>query len=168
MTLFSRLVSPDALPVHKSQIILPSPLSGKIHRLDDLPHSAYVQRLFGEGAAIEPSGHQLLAPFDCKVMYLPTLANQVILRSTYGVELRIQLGLDSDKMMAEGFKPRARVNETLQTGQTIVEFDLLKLKRRLSCYLCPVTILNSDKLKGVLLGDRQVMAGKDTLLTMLI
>lgn len=168
MSLFTRLVEPEALPEHKSQIELLSPISGKVHPLEALTHPAYSQRLFGEGAAIEPSGHQLVAPFDGKVIYLPTLANQVIFKSKYGVEVRVQMGMDSDKMMAEGFKRCSVEGETIKAGQTVIEFDLLKLKRKLSCHLCPVTILNSDKLKGVLLGNRQVMAGRDVLLKMLI
>lgn len=168
MSLFNRLVPADALPVHRSQIALVSPLTGKVAALDMLSHPVYVHRLMGEGAVIDPTGYQLLAPFDGKVVEIANMANRIVLRSAQGIRLNIQLGMDSDSMMGEGFKAHCKTGQNISTGQLLIEFDLNKMKRKLHDHRCAVTVLNSDKLKGVVITAKHVMAGQDPVFRMLI
>jgi len=168
MSLFNRLYATDSLPAHQKQLSLLSPLTGKVASLDALSHPVYVQRLMGEGAIIEPTGYQVIAPFDGKVIQMATMANRIVLRSSQGIRLHIQLGIDSDSMMGEGFKAHCHHGQGFNSGDVLIEFDPIKMKRMLQDCRCPVTIMNSDKLKGVVLRGKQVMAGQDPLLDMLI
>lgn len=168
MSIYTRLVDNDHLPEHTKQIPLLSPLSGKIRTLDALSHKAFTERLFGEGVAIDVTGYQLLSPFDGQITQLPVTANKVRIKANNGLEIFIQMGLESDAMLGEGFKNRVIPGETVTKGQVILEFDSLRMKRKMPNMLCPFTILNSDKLKGVVVKQRPVIAGQDVAMTILL
>lgn len=168
MMLFKRLLDSNNIPVHRKKIPIQSPLSGKITTLDNIPDEIFKQRLFGEGVAIAPSGYQLFSPFAGKVEHLPTTAHQIRLRAKNGLQILIQLGLGSESMLAEGFKARVKVGEQVSAGQLLIEFDLRIMKQKIDSLLCPVTILNSEKLIGVVAHCHQVRALQDDCMTLYI
>tara|TARA_R110000751_G_scaffold55346_3_gene118766 strand:+ start:97313 stop:97819 length:507 start_codon:yes stop_codon:yes gene_type:complete len=168
MGLFNRLVAANSLPTHNKAIDMLSPLSGKIVPLDDVPHALFTARMFGEGIAIVPSGYQVLAPFAGSMLHFPEMANQLRLKAKNGLQLQIQLGIDSHLMMGEGFKRVVKQGEQFQQGQILAEFNLVKMKKTLPSILCPVTLLNSDKIKGLQGHYFQVIAVEDKMLTVYI
>jgi len=168
MAIFSRLVEANSLPAHKKAIDIFSPLTGKVAPLDEVPHALFTARMFGEGIAIKPSGYQVLAPFAGTMLHFPELANQLRLQAKNGLRLQIQLGIDSHLMMGEGFKRIIKQGETFEQGQLLAEFSLVKMKRQLPSILCPITLLNSDKVKGIQGHYFQVIAGEDKMMTVFI
>jgi PTS system glucose-specific IIA component len=136
--------------------------------LDEVPHTLFTERIFGEGIAIKPSGHQVLAPFSGTMLHFPELANQLRIKAKNGLQMQIQLGIDSHLMLAEGFKRVIKQGESFEQGQVLAEFSLVKMKRQLTSTLCPITILNSDKVKGIQAHYYQVIAGEDKLMTVYI
>lgn len=171
MTLFNRTLSQTDsanLPAHKKRWDIMSPISGRIKSLDNVPQQVFSQRLMGDGVAIQPSGYQVIAPFDCKVEALPTTGEQIRLRSKNGIVLVIQIGIGTYKIMGEGFKRHVQEKATITAGTVILDFNMNKIKGRIDSLLCPVTMLNSDKTKGILPHYRQVIAGEDVLFSVLV
>ena len=168
MGMFSRLVEANTLPAHKKAIGIFSPLTGKVVPLNEVPHALFTARMFGEGIAIKPSGYQVLAPFAGTMLHFPELANQIRLQAKNGLRLQIQLGIDSHLMMGEGFKRIIKQGETFEQGQLLAEFSLVKMKRQLPSILCPITLLNSDKIKGIQGHYFQVIAAEDKIMTVFI
>jgi len=168
MGLFSRLVDPKSLPSHKKAIDIISPLTGTTVPLDEVPNALFTERLFGEGIAIKPSGYQVLAPFSGTMTHFPELANQLRLKAKNGLQLQIQLGIDSHLMMGEGFKRVVKQGENFEQGQVLAEFSLVKMKKQLPSILCPITLLNSDNIKGLHAHYFQVFAAEDTIMTVYI
>ena len=165
MGLFKCLVDHKAIPSHKKAIDVFSPLSGTVVPLDEVPQLLFTERLFGEGVAIKPSGYQVFAPFSGTILHFPELANQIRIKAKNGLQLQIQLGIDSHTMLGEGFKRMVKKGDTFEQGQIIAEFSLSKMKAALPSILCPVTILNSDKTKGVQGYYYQVIANEDKILS---
>lgn len=168
MGIFSRLVDANSLPSHEKAIDIYSPLTGTVLPLDEVPNALFTERLFGEGIAVKPSGYQVLAPFSGTMLQFPELANQLRIKAKNGLQLQIQLGIDSHLMMGEGFKRTVKQGESFEQGQLLAEFSLFKMKRQLPSILCPITILNSDKLKGLQGHYFQVIAGEDKMMTVYI
>ena len=168
MGTFSRLVEANSLPAHKKVIDISSPLTGKVLPLDEVPHALFTARMFGEGIAIKPTGYQVLAPFAGTMLHFPELANQLRLKAKNGLQLQIQLGIDSHLMMGEGFKRVVKQGEHFEQGQLLAEFNLAKMKQQLSSILCPITLLNSDKVKGLQGHYFHVIAGEDKMMTVYI
>ncbi|MGS2721531.1 PTS sugar transporter subunit IIA [Paraglaciecola aestuariivivens] len=163
--MFKKLIDPNSLPAFKHAIDIQSPLSGKVLALDTVPHALFTARLMGEGVAIQPSGYQVFAPCSATIVSLPELANQIRLKTAQGMMLQIQLGIDSHIMMAEGFKSLVKVGDKVESGQVLMEFSLAKMKQQLKSTLCPVTIINSEKIKGLQAYYMQVRATEDRLFT---
>jgi PTS system glucose-specific IIA component len=166
--LYSRLVDPKSLPSHKKAIEIFSPLTGTVVPLDKVPHALFSERIFGEGIAIKPTGYQVLAPFSGTMLHFPELANQIRIKAKNGLQLQIQLGIDSHLMMGEGFKRVVKQGESFELGQLLGEFSLVKMKTQLPSILCPITLLNSDKIKGLQAHYFQVIAGEDKMMTLYI
>ncbi|MFT4746444.1 MAG: PTS system glucose-specific IIA component [Congregibacter sp.] len=168
MGLFSRLVEAGTLPSYKKAIDIYSPLTGTVVPLDEVPHALFTERMFGEGIAIKPSGYQVLAPFSGTMLLFPELANQLRIKAQNGLQIQIQLGIDSHLMLGEGFKRVVKQGEHFEKGQLLAEFSLVKMKKQLSNILCPITLLNSDKIKGLQAHYFQVIAGEDTIMTVYV
>lgn len=143
-------------------------MTGKVLPLDEVPNTLFTERLFGEGVAIKPSGYQVLAPFSGTMLRFPELANQLRVKAQTGLQLQIQLGIDSHLMMGEGFKRLVKQGESFVQGQVLAEFSLVKMKRQLPSILCPITVLNSDKIQGIQAHYFQVIAAEDKIMTVLI
>ncbi|MFT4939095.1 MAG: PTS system glucose-specific IIA component [Paraglaciecola sp.] len=168
MSFFSRLVDPKALPPYKKSLPILSPVSGRVFTLDNVPDALFTQRIYGEGVAIEPSGYQIFAPFSGKVEQFPESAHQLRIVAKNGLKMQIQMGINSHRMMGEGFKRKVKVGELFKQGQVLAEFDLRKMKLALDCTLCPVTIINSDKIAGIQAHCYQVIATEDHAMTVYI
>jgi PTS system glucose-specific IIA component len=102
------------------------------------------------------------------MLHFPELANQLRIKAKNGLQLQIQLGIDSHLMMGEGFKRVVKQGESFEQGQLLAEFSLAKMKRHLPSILCPITLLNSDKVKGLQAHYFQVVATEDKMMTVYI
>ncbi|MFT4810414.1 MAG: PTS system glucose-specific IIA component [Paraglaciecola sp.] len=165
MGLFSCLVEAGTLPSYKKAIDIYSPLTGTVLPLDEVPHALFTERIFGEGIAIKPSGYQVFAPFAGTMLHFPELANQLRIKGQNGLQIQIQLGIDSHLMLGEGFKRIIKQGESFKHGQLLAEFSLIKMKKQLPSILCPITVLNSDKIKGLQAHYFQVIASEDTIMS---
>lgn len=168
MAFFHKLLNEkDVEPTHK-RIALPSPLSGSALALDSFPCPSHQNRMYGEGIVIQPSGYQLRAPFNAVIEELPTTCERVRLRAKNGIRLQIQIGKGTHKLMGEGFRVKSKEKSLIKKGEVILEFDLPRLKQNLTSVLCPVTVLNSDKLTGIVPNYHQLIAMEDTMMTLII
>jgi PTS system glucose-specific IIA component len=168
MGLFTKLIAADTAIDFRKKWPLVSPLTGKVHTLDKVPCPLFGQRLFGEGVAIEPAGYQLLAPCSGQLTALDERGHQLRLQARNGLIIMIQLGIGSEHMLGEGFKRLIKPGQKFSQGQVLLEFDLIKMKKQLVSTLCPVTIVNSDKLLGIEAHCHHVMAGEDPAMTLYI
>ena len=168
MSLFSRLLDPSNLPKHSTRIDVVSPITGVVSRLDDSSSTAYQHRIFGEGALVQVSGFHVKAPFDCVIEEATQTANRLRLRDKHGLRLQIQCGVDSHQLYGEGFKRWVKRGQKVKAGQILIEFDLRKLKLSLADSRFAVTVLNSDKTKGILLESKNVTADEDILFSVLV
>lgn len=160
MSLFSRILTapPDNF---KKRIAIPSPISGRVKPLDDMPSRVHTERLLGEGVVIAPSGYQVIAPFQCRIESLPKTGEQIKLRSAQGLLLLIQIGVNTQRLHGEGFVFHAKPGDVVKAGTKILDFNLNRIKAKADSPLCSVTLLNSDKVLGVEPHYRQVMALDD-------
>ncbi|GAA6186483.1 MULTISPECIES: PTS sugar transporter subunit IIA [Alteromonadaceae] len=168
MRLFNRLLDNPELTEHKRKIDILSPVSGSINLLDSASNLLFKQRLFGEGVVIAPTGFQILAPFDAIVLEISETAHRVRLKDRHGLKLQIHCGWGAQNLNGEGFKRKVVVGQKLKLGQPILDFDARKLKLALEDNAFYITLLNSDKVKGLIVNPRKVTACEDPVFSVLI
>lgn len=152
----------------KKQLPISSPVNGKVKPLNQYPAPLFTERLFGEGVCVELSGYQVLAPFNCLIEQLYPTAEQLRIRSANGIKMQIQLGLNPEVMMGNGFRRYVKPGDKVAKGEPLLEFDLRKMKTYLNSELAAITILNSDKLKALQPNYRQVIANEDIIFNLFV
>lgn len=167
MTIFRRLVAQDRLPIHSRKIPILSPLSGKVFGLDHSSSPLFTNRLLGEGVCISPSGFQLFSPFNGTILSISVCIDQIKIKSKQGIVMYIQMGIGESMLYGEGLRAKVKVGSVVKQGDTILEFDLAKIKSKVSNFTCACTILNSDKTKGVLIHEHNMRALEDAVMTLI-
>lgn len=166
--LFKSIVAPSPPKTFKKALPVQSPLSGKISPIVNAPNALFSQGMYGDGVAIEPSGYQLFAPYAGIVTALPETAHCITLVANNGLRLYIQLGMNSHTMMGEGFKRIAKVGQQYAAGDVLLEFDLIKMRRRLDSTLSAFTVQNPQKLSAIQGHYYQAIATQDVAMTLYI
>lgn len=168
MPLFACLLDSEKLPTHKKQFDILSPVSGKVEKLDATNELSFKHRMFGEGALVAPTGFYVKAPFDCIIENSTTTANRIRIKDKNGLRLQIQCGFGSHKLYGNGYKSAVKTGQKVSKGDVLVQFDLTKLKRLLDDTRFAITLLNSDKTKGLILNEKKVTAAEDVLFSVIV
>lgn len=61
-------------------------------------------------------------------------------------------------MKGEGFKALVKTGDTITTGQKLIEFDLLLVKKLAKSSITPIVITNMDKVKSMRVNDNDPAA----------
>ncbi|WP_426334637.1 PTS system trehalose-specific EIIBC component [Paenibacillus silvae] len=108
-------------PVNTLEII--APLTGRAVPLAEVPDPAFAEKQMGEGIAIEPSGNQVVAPFDAQVAHVIKSKHAVILEHASGLQILIHVGINTVSLKGEGFVMHVETGDRVRAGQKLLEFD---------------------------------------------
>ncbi|MEI2285100.1 PTS system trehalose-specific EIIBC component [Paenibacillus polysaccharolyticus] len=100
-----------------------APLTGKAVPLEQVPDPAFAEKQMGEGIAIEPSGNQVVAPFDAKVAHVIKSKHAVILEHASGLQVLIHVGINTVSLKGEGFSMYVDTGDRVRAGEKLLEFD---------------------------------------------
>ncbi|WP_342555745.1 PTS system trehalose-specific EIIBC component [Paenibacillus sp. FSL R7-0652] len=100
-----------------------APLTGEAVPLEQVPDPAFAEKQMGEGIAIEPSGNQVVAPFDAQVAHVIKSKHAVILEHASGLQVLIHVGINTVSLKGEGFSMFVNTGDRVRAGQKLLEFD---------------------------------------------
>ena len=141
-----------------------SPLTGTIIPLSEVHDEVFASEMMGKGCAIIPEEGKVYAPFDGKVVGLLDSHHAVGMESTDGVEVLIQVGVDTVKLNGRCFTIHVEEGEQVKKGQLLLEFDIPGIKEAGYEVTTPVIITNSDEFHDVQMkAEGQVTAGTQIL-----
>lgn len=148
-----------------TKIRICSPLSGQVWPLERVPDPVFAQKMVGDGLSIDPVDNLLLAPCYGEVVSVHPAGHAVTLRTPEGLELILHIGIDTVALKGEGFAPRVKQGDTVQTGAALIQFDLDFLATHAKSLLTQIVVANSDRVSAWERASGFVAAGKDTLFT---
>ncbi|MUG47828.1 sucrose-specific PTS transporter subunit IIBC [Paenibacillus woosongensis] len=120
---------------------VPSPISGKLIALEEVPDPAFAQKHMGEGFAVEPSEGKVLAPFDGEVAHIMNKSKHaVILAHESGMQLLIHIGINTVSLKGEGFTTHVQTGDIVKAGQLLIEFDVDAIQQAGLSTVTPVII----------------------------
>lgn len=105
-----------------------SPMTGTAIPLDQVPDSAFSQKLLGDGAAILPENGLLLSPVNGRLSAILHTLHAYIFSTDDGLEILVHVGLQSVGLQGRGFHPLVNAGETVRAGQPVAEVDLTLLR----------------------------------------
>jgi len=126
-----------------------APLSGEIVNIEDVPDVVFAEKIVGDGIAIKPAGHKIVAPVDGTIGKIFETNHAFSIESDNGIELFVHFGIDTVELKGEGFKRIAEEGQQVKVGDTVLEFDLAVLEEKAKSVLTPVVISNMDEIQGL-------------------
>lgn len=103
--------------------IIPAPLAGKVIPLSEVPDAVFSSGAMGKGFAIEPTDNKLYAPFDSSVVMLAPTKHAIGLRSEFGVELLVHVGIDTVSLDGSAFTLHIKEGSKVKKGDLLMTFD---------------------------------------------
>ncbi|MBO1305985.1 PTS glucose transporter subunit IIA [Enterococcus sp. 669A] len=105
-----------------------APLSGAVIPLSETNDQAFASLALGKGLAIKPADDKIVAPFVGKVSAVFPGNHAIGLTSENGIELLIHIGIDTVNMKGAAFVREVNEGDTIQPGQTLLQFDSKKIQ----------------------------------------
>ncbi len=160
-----KIINFPAPTKNSSEIIVGSPLSGKIVPLSEIPDATFAQGMIGPGVGIEPNGNTVVAPFDGTVVNLFHTKHAIGLESDQGIELLIHIGIDTVKMQGRGFEAFVKQGDKVKAGQKLLEFDLELIRKEAKSIITPVIVTNGTQFKSLKPESTKTVAALETMVT---
>ncbi len=147
---------------------LVAPLTGVLVPLDQVPDPVFARKMVGDGISIDPLSNVLLSPVFGEVVDVQPSGHAVTVRSDDGLEILMHIGLDTVRLVGEGFHPRVREGARVAAGDPLIEFDLDEVGRKAKSLLTQIVITNSEAVARIDAATGLVTAGVDVVATVVL
>lgn len=153
--------------VNIENLVITSPLKGKVIKLSDLTDLAFATEVLGKGVAILPEDGKLLSPIDGEVTAFFPTGHAIGLKADFGAELLIHIGMETVKLEGKYFHKKVNQGDIVKKGQVLLEFDLNAIITEGYLLESPVIITNPEDFHDIAYETGQVVTYNDTLITLL-
>lgn len=150
-----------------SREIIKAPVAGNIVALEDVPDEAFAAGILGKGIAIEPSDGRVVAPADCTVATLFPTGHAIGLITDGGAEILIHIGMDTVKLEGKYFTAHVKQGDHVKAGDTLIEFDVEKIKSAGYSVVTPVLVTNADQYMDIVATTDKNVAESANLITVI-
>ena len=145
-------------------LVLYSPMSGKLLRLEDVEDEVFSGGVLGDGIAVEPTEGKLFAPCDGTVEDAADTGHAVSMISDSGCEILLHIGIDTVKLSGKFFDVKIKSGQKVRKGDLLIEFDADKIREAGYKITSPIVILNSDDYGRIAkAGGAEIAAGEKIL-----
>lgn len=104
-------------------------LSGKVIHLEEVPDDVFSKRIIGDGLAIEPTDHTVVAPAAGTVSVVMQDSKHACgITLDNGMEILIHIGIDTVAMNGDGFELFVNQGDHVEAGQPLISFDPEKIR----------------------------------------
>lgn len=125
----------------KRQIL--APVSGKAVPMSEVNDPTFSQEILGKGVAIVPSEGKVVSPVDGEVVVVFETKHAVSIRTSYGAELIVHIGLDTVNLGGKYYTAYVSPGDHVKAGDLLVEFDMEKIKEEGYDVITPVLVCNT-------------------------
>lgn len=119
-----------------------APLAGKAVPLTEVPDAVFSTGMIGQGAAIQPTDGQVVAPVDGVVTTVFPTKHAIGIKATNGMEILIHLGIDTVKLDGKPFETKVAVDEQVKAGDLLATADWQMVADAGLATVTPVVITN--------------------------
>lgn len=144
---------------NKNEIVMNSPINGKVIELSEVPDQVFSQKMVGDGFAIIPTDGEVLSPFDGKIVQIFPTKHAIGLLTTSGLEILIHFGLDTVELKGEGFIKFIEANQEVKVGDKLISVDLEVLKKNKKSCITPIIFTNKSQYKSLNINYGNIKSG---------
>lgn len=125
------------------ELVVKSPVSGTVVKMEDVPDPAFSQKMMGDGFAIDPTDGNIYSPIDCEVaLVFEATGHAVGLKTADGLEILIHVGVDTVNLQGEGFTPQVKQGDMVKAGDLLLKIDLESVKSKVPSVITPIIFTN--------------------------
>ncbi len=141
-----------------------APVSGVVVPLAAVPDPVFARKMMGDGAAIDPTSAEVLAPVAGTVTQLHEAQHALAVATGDGVEVLVHVGLDTVALGGRGFTALVRKGARVERGQPLLRFDPEILAREARSLLVEVVVTSGARVESMEPARGTVKAGETALL----
>jgi phosphocarrier protein FPr/phosphocarrier protein len=149
-----------------ASLALVAPLNGWSAPLAEVPDAVFSGRMMGDGIAIDPTDGKVTAPCDGKIMHLHHARHAVTLKSLFGAEILIHVGLETVALHGDGFTMHVIEGQMVKAGDLLLTFDLDLIARQAKSLITPIIVTNGEEFAIDQRREGQIVAAGQPLLTL--
>lgn len=143
-----------------------APMSGSVVDLSQVPDPIYAERMMGDGVAIVPDDGTMFSPVNGYVSVVAEDKHAFGFTTDDGLEILIHLGVDCE-IQNDCCAVHVKVNDRVQAGDMIAEFNLAELKKRDINTITPIIICGGLDGKKIEPATGHVQAGSGAVMTVI-
>ncbi|AGK98463.1 beta-glucoside-specific PTS transporter subunit IIABC [Clostridium pasteurianum] len=145
------------VPYVNGDVIIHSPVKGKIVDISEVPDPVFAEKMMGEGVAILPESDIICSPVKGRVLQVFETKHAVALKSDDDLEIIIHIGLETVNLKGEGFQVLVKEGDEVNIGKELVKVDLQFLKNKGINPITSVIIVNHEnRIITKSLGDKNI------------
>lgn len=137
------------LHLFNKQILIGSPVNGKVVDLNEVNDPVFSGRTLGDGCAVIPQGNRICSPCNGKIVQIIDTNHAFCILSDDGLEILVHIGLDTVKLKGTGFKRLKEEGMPVKMGEPVMEVDLSYLREQKKEIITPIVITNMEKVSSL-------------------
>lgn len=146
MGLFDKLLG-RAAPIPQIDVVkggIYAPITGQYIPLERIPDEVFSQGILGQGCGIEPEEGLVVAPVNGTVTQVADTKHAVGISTEDGADFLIHVGMDTVDMKGDGFTVKVKAGDKVSCGQTLLTFDMKKIRAAGHPTTTAFVLTNSD------------------------
>lgn len=160
----TEVIEEDQLFVPNNEEKIALPVFGEVKDLSECSDEMFAKGVLGQGALIIPSEGKVYAPFDGTMIMCFDTLHAIGLRSHYGTEVLIHVGINTVELNGEPFKLKVEQGAKFKKGDLLLEFDIDKIEKAGKSTETLVLVTNSDG-RSTILNNIGVYNKQENILT---
>lgn len=160
----TEVIEEDQLFVPNNEEKIALPVFGEVKDLSECSDEMFAKGVLGQGALIIPSEGKVYAPFDGTMIMCFDTLHAIGLRSHYGTEVLIHVGINTVELNGEPFKLKVEQGAKFKKGDLLLEFDIDKIEKAGKSTETLVLVTNSDG-RSTILNNIGVYSKQENILT---
>ena len=126
-----------------------SPCDGEAVELSKVPDPVFAEKMLGEGFAVVPSGTEVYAPVNGKVIDVADTLHAYCITTSDGLDVLVHVGINTVGLGGKGFSPKVKNGDAVKVGDLLCTFEPMVFEEKGCSTHIPVIITNSDEVKSI-------------------
>lgn len=143
-----------------------APVAGKAIPMSEVADPTFSQEILGKGVAVVPSEGKIAAPADGEVVVMFETKHAVSLKTDFGAELIVHIGLDTVNLKGQFFQAHVAQGDKVKAGDLLVEVDLEQVKAAGYDITTPIIICNTPSFPNMVCRSGMEVKALDPIITL--
>ena len=150
-----------------SELVIKSPLKGKIIPLSEVNDEVFSAEILGKGVAIIPEEGVVVSPVEGTIEAVLDSKHAIAIKSKDGIEILIHVGIDTVNLGGKYYNNFVKVGDDVKVGDKLLEFDREEIINNGYEITTPVIICNSVDFNEIkLLNVGNISGYKEDIITL--